>query len=46
VGTDLANPLWVLGEEQLEGVQFLWDAFDVVQTIDSDDNFNTTESLF
>jgi hypothetical protein len=30
VNTDLANPLWVLSEEELEGVQFLWDALDVV----------------
>jgi hypothetical protein len=46
VGADLPDPLRVLSEEEFECVQFLWDAFDVVETIDADDNFHTAEPLF
>ena len=34
---DLADPFWVLCEEDFEGVQLLGDAFDVVEAINADD---------
>lgn len=37
---NLANPFWVLGEEDLEGVEFLWHALDVVKTVDADDELD------
>jgi hypothetical protein len=40
---DLANPFRVLGEEDLQGVQFLRDALDVVQAIDADDELYALE---
>jgi len=40
---DLTNPLRVGLEEVLKSVQFLWNSFDVVQTVDTDDELGTSE---
>lgn len=40
---DLANPLGMLSQEHLEGVQFLRDALDVVKTIDTDNQLHALE---
>ena len=46
VGANFPDPLWVLSEEELEGMEFLRYALDVIKTIDTNDNFHATESLF
>lgn len=43
--TYLADPFWMLGEEELEGVEFLWDTLDVVQTINADDDLHAIKTL-
>ena len=40
---DLADPFWMLGEEDFQSVQLLRHAFDVVQTIDTDHELDTLE---
>ena len=35
------DPFGVFGEEDFKGVQFLRDAFDIVESVDSDDEFDT-----
>ena len=40
---DLANPLGVLGEENLKSVQLLRNALDVIQTIHTDDELHALE---
>jgi len=43
---DLANPLRVLGKEELQCVKFLWDTLDIVKAIDANDDFDTLKTLF
>lgn len=45
INTDLANPFRVLRQEELESVQLLRNTFDVVQTIDTNDNLDSTKAL-
>lgn len=42
---DFADPFGVLGEKTFEGVQFLRDPLDVVETVDSDNDFDTFETF-
>ena len=42
---DLANPFGMVVEENLKGVQLLGDTFDVVQTVNTDDELNALELL-
>ena len=42
---DLSDPLWVLSEEELERVELLGDALDIVKTIDADDDLDAVEAL-
>jgi len=44
--TDLAYPFRMLGKEEFERVQFLWDTFDVVETVDADNNLYSIETSF
>ena len=44
-GTHLADPLRVLREEELEPVQLLRDALDVVEPVDADDDLDALEAL-
>ena len=44
--TNLANPFRMLCEEEFESVQLLWNAFNVVETVDTNDDFHATETLF
>ena len=41
----LANPLRMLRQEQLQAVQLLRDALDVIETIHSNDDFAAGEAL-
>ena len=41
----LADPFRMLCEEELEGVQFLRDTFDVVQTVDTNDHLASGKSV-
>lgn len=43
---DLADPFRVLSQEDLKSVQFLRHTLDVVQAIDTDDEFDALEFLF
>ena len=36
----------MLCEEEFESVQLLWNAFNVVETVDTNDDFHATETLF
>lgn len=40
---DLAYPLRVLGEEDLERVQLLWHTLDIIETIDADNKLDPLE---
>jgi hypothetical protein len=42
---DLPDPLWVLGEEELECVELLGNALDVVEAVDADNNLHSVEAL-
>jgi len=42
----LSDPLGMFGEEYFEGMEFLRDAFDVIESIDADDDFVAFEFLF
>ena len=42
---DLTNPLWVLSQEDLQGVQLLRYTLDVIQTINSNDKLDTFKLL-
>lgn len=42
---NLADPLWVLAEEELECVQFLWDTLDVVQSVDTNNDLDAVEAV-
>jgi hypothetical protein len=42
---DLSYPLWVLSEEELERVELLGNAFDVIKSVDADDDFDAIEAL-
>jgi hypothetical protein len=42
---DLSDPLGVLVQETLDGVKFLRDSLDVIQSIDSDDDLDTLETF-
>ena len=33
---NLANPLWMSGKKHLQGMQLLWDALDIVKTVNAD----------
>ena len=42
---DLPDPLWVLGEEELEGVELLGNALDIVEAVNTDDNLDSVEAV-
>jgi hypothetical protein len=42
---DLSDPLWMLSEEELERVELLGDALDIVKTVDADDDLDAVEAL-
>jgi hypothetical protein len=42
---DLPNPLWVLSEEELESVELLGNALDIVKAVDADDDLDAVEAL-
>jgi hypothetical protein len=42
---DLSNPFWMLSEEELECVELLGNALDVIESIDTDDDLNAIEAL-
>jgi hypothetical protein len=42
---NLPNPLWVLSEEELESVELLRNALDIVKAVDADDDLDTVEAL-
>lgn len=33
---NLANPFWMTGKKNLQGMQFLWDTLDIVKTVNAD----------
>jgi hypothetical protein len=43
--TNLSNPFRMLCEEEFESVQLLWNALDVIETVDTNDDFHATETL-
>lgn len=43
VSAYLADPLWVLSQEDLERVKLLGNTLDVVQSVDSDDELDALE---
>ncbi len=43
---DLPDPFRMLCKEEFQGVEFLWDTFDVIQSINTDDDFNALETCF
>ena len=43
--TNLANPFRMLCEEEFESVQLLWNTLDVIETVDTNDDFHATETL-
>jgi len=42
---NLSYPLWVLSEEELECVELLGNALDVIESIDADDDLDAIEAL-
>lgn len=42
---DLPDPLWVLGEEELECVELLGNALDIVEAVNADNNLDSVEAL-
>lgn len=42
---DLPNPLWVLGEEELECVELLGNALDIVEAINTDNDLDSVETV-
>lgn len=42
---DLPNPLWVLGEEELECMELLGNALDIVEAVNADNNLDSVEAL-
>ena len=42
---DLPDPLWVLGEEELECVKLLGNAFDIIEAVNTDNNLDSIETL-
>src|SRR6267154_1940506 len=43
--TNFADPLRVLRQEELEGMEFLGNTFDVIQTINPHNNFDSVKAL-
>ena len=43
--TDFAYPFRMLREKELERVQLLRNTFDIIQTINTDNNFDTAKTL-
>lgn len=43
--TNLANPFRMLCEEEFESMQLLWNALDVIETVDTNDDFHAAETL-
>jgi len=42
---NLPNPLWVLGEEELECVELLGNALDIIKAVYTDDDLDAVEAL-
>ena len=42
---DLPDPLWVLGEEELECVKLLGNALDIVEAVNADNNLDSVKAL-
>ena len=42
---NLPDPLWMLSEEELECVELLGNALDIVKTVDANDDLDTIEAL-
>ena len=43
---DFSNPLWVLGEEELESMELLGHALDIIESVYADDDLDAVEALF
>lgn len=43
--TNLANPFRMLCEEEFESMQLLWNTLDVVETVDTNNDFHAAETL-
>jgi hypothetical protein len=46
MGADLSTPLRVVVEEDVKGVEFLRHSFDVIESIDTDNDLLALEFLF
>ena len=42
---NFADPLGMLGQEEFESVQLLWDTLDVVQSVDTNDDLDVSEAV-